>query len=96
MSNNAYLPNKAFAEKIAASYHYLIGHHFDLKHHNNNEIDRIDVIDAGNGNWEVILVHDIFKPSSIAEFYSFRCPTINIFEYFAVKNIRFDAKSFGL
>ena len=54
------------------------------------------VIDAGNGYWDVILVHDIFKPPGIPEFYSFRCPTINLFDYLSAKNIEFDAKSFGL
>jgi hypothetical protein len=91
-----YLLSKAVAEQIASSAQHLIGERFDGKYYNNNQIDRIDVDDAGNGYWDVILVHDIFKPPGIPEFYSFRCPTINIFEYLAVKNIRFDAKSFGL
>jgi len=96
MSNNKYLLNKEIAEKIAISSECFIGHRFDLKNHVNNKIDRIDVIDAGNGYWDVILVHDIFKPPSIPEFYSFRCPTINLFDYLSAKNIEFDAKSFGL
>ena len=96
MSNNKYLLNKAVAEKIALSYQYLIGHTFNLKYHNNNQIDRIDVVDAGNGYWEVILVHDIFKPPCIPEFYNFRCPTINLFEFLSISNIDFDASAFGL
>jgi hypothetical protein len=96
MSNNNYVLNKVTAEKIATDYQYLIGRSFNLKHQNNCTIDRIDLMDTGNGSWEVVLVHDIFKPPSIPEFYSFRCPTINLFEYLSSNKIEFDAKAFGL
>ena len=96
MINNNYALNKDTAEKIASCYQYLIGSAFNSKHYYNCKIDRIDVIDTGNGNWEVVLVHDIFKPPSIPEFYSFRCPTINLFQYLSDNRIEFDAKAFGL
>ena len=96
MINKKYLLNKAVAEKIASSYLHLIGRSFNLKHQNNRTIDRIDVMDGGNGNWDVILVYDIFKPPRIPEFYSFRCPSINLFEYLSDNHIKFDAKVFGL
>ena len=96
MSNNNYALNKDTAEKIASCYQYFIGRTFNLKLQKNCIIDRIEVMDADNGNWEVVLVHDIFKPPSIPEFYSFRCPTINLFQYLSDNHIEFDAKAFGL
>jgi hypothetical protein len=96
ISNKKYLPNKAVAEKIASSYMHLIGDSFNLKHQNNCTIDRIDVIDEGNDIWDVVLVHNIFKPPCIPEFYGFRCPTINLFEYLTDNHIEFDSKAFGL
>ena len=96
MNKNKYKLNKAIAEKITFSFQYLIGQTFNLKYQQNCKIDRIDVIDVGNGEWEVVLVYDIFKKPCIPEFYGFRCPTINIFEYLSNTNIEFDPKLFDL
>ena len=72
MSNKKYILNKTIAENIASSYQHLIGRSFNLKHHNNCTIDRIDLMDSGNESWEVVLVHDIFKPPSIGIFPIFK------------------------